>query len=108
VKKGYFLAAASAFFSAVSAFLSAFFSATAAFVSAFFSAVAAGVAGVAGAWAAAIPDTATKKTNAIVHTIKRFILLPPLFIFCQSPSDSPTVGDLGNLLGITFINEMKG
>jgi hypothetical protein len=82
------------------AFVSAFFSAFAG------SAVTAGAAGAPGAaWAAAIADVENRKTNAIAHTMKRFIFTTSSFHFFQFPSDSPTAGDLGNLLRITFITD---
>jgi hypothetical protein len=98
-----------AFFSAAAFFLSAaFFSAFVGSAFAAGSAVAAGVAGVTGvaAFSAAITDVQNRKTNAIAHTIKRFIFTTSSFhFFCQSPSDPPTIGDLGNLPRITFITD---
>jgi len=37
--------------------------------------------------------------------MKRFIFTTSSFHFFQFPSDSPTAGDLGNLLRITFITD---
>jgi hypothetical protein len=54
---------------------------------------------------AAIADVQNRKTNAIAHTIKRFIFTTSSFHFFQFPSDPPTAGDLGNLLRITFITD---
>jgi hypothetical protein len=88
-KKDYFVAGASAFFAAALAFVSAFVSAALAFVSAAVAAAFstfAGSAGAAGAaWAAAIPDVQNRKTNAIAHTMKRFIFTTSSFHFFVSP-----------------------
>jgi hypothetical protein len=88
--KDYFAAgaASSAFFSAFLAFFSAF-SAFISFFSAFAGSAAGAGAGVASFFfsgSPAIADVQNKKTNAIAHTMKRFILIPPLSVVLLVPS----------------------
>ena len=61
------------------------------------------------AWAATIPDVQNRKTNAIAHTMKRFILLPPLFsCFVSSLPIRRQSAIGGNLPNITLIHKWQG